>query len=526
MKFRNSMLVAATMAALISVSAVNAKTFKWASQGEIQSWDIHASNNGLQNGIHAWVYESLVYFNSRSFKVEPMLASSWKEISATEYQFNLRKGVKFHDGTPMTAEDVVFSLTRALAKTSNFTVYTQGIGKVVAVDTHTVKIVLNKPNPVLLNQLTELRIMSKAWAEKNNSTLPKDIKSPEENFAHRNANGTGPFLLKQWTPDQRMVFARNDSWWGQMEGNVTEIVYTPIKSDATRVAALLSGELDMVLDPSPQDLTRLRGNDKLRVIEGPENRTIFLGMDQFRDELPGSSVKGKNPLKDRRVRQALYQAIDANAISKNILRGLGQPTGTMVSPQVNGWTTSLDQRMPFDIEASKKLLAEAGYGSGFEVDFACPNNRYINDEEICQAITAMWAKIGVNAKLRTMPLATYFPMIQKYEASIYMLGWGVPTFDGLYSAQSLFKTVGAGGDGNYNVGRMSHPRVDTVIERVKEETFLPQRTRFLVESLQIVKDEVNYIPLHNQIVPWATKSNVQLVHRADNRIDIRLVKIN
>ncbi|HNK07225.1 MAG TPA: ABC transporter substrate-binding protein [Giesbergeria sp.] len=526
MKFKISLLTLAAAAALAAAPGVHAKTFKWASQGEIATWDIHSQNNALQNGLHANVYESLVYYNSKTFAVEPVLATFWKEISPTQVRFNLRKEVKFSDGTPFTADDAVFSLNRAMAKTSNFSPYVQGIDKVVKVDSHTIDVILKGPNPVLLRQMTELRMMSKAWAEKNKSVDPKDMKAADENFAHRNAMGTGPYVLTSWQPDQRMVFKRNPNWWGKMEGNVTEIVYTPIKSAATRIAALLSGEVDMVLDPTPQDLGRLRASADLKVIDGLENRTIFLGMDQFREELPGSNVKGKNPLKDVRVRKALYQAIDVDTISRNIMRGLGKPTGALVAPQVAGWTEGVAKRFPYDVEAAKKLLADAGYPSGFEVDFACPNNRYINDEAICQAVTAMWARVGVKAKLRTMPLVNYFPMIQRYEASIYMLGWGVPTFDALYSLQSLVRTVGQGGDGNYNVGRYSNERMDYLVDRVKVETDAPVRARMLTEALQLSNDTVSHIPLHDQVIPWAMKKNVELVHRADNRVDMLTVKIN
>jgi peptide/nickel transport system substrate-binding protein len=375
--------------------------------------------------------------------------------------------------------------------------------------------------------MTELRMMSKAWAEKNNSVEPKDLKNvAQETFANRNAMGTGPFTLKQWVPDQRMVFAKNPNWWGKMEGNVTEIIYTPIKSEATRVAALLTGEVDLVLDPSPSDLARLRSNQNLKVVDGAENRTIFLGMDQHRDELPGSNVKGKNPLKDVKVRKALYQAIDINTINRVTMRGLSEPTGALVASQVDGWTEGVNKRFPYSIDDAKTLLTQAGYPNGFEVDFACPNNRYINDEEICQAITSMWAKIGVKAKLRTLPLVTYFPMIQRYEASIYMLGWGVPTFDALYSLQSLTRTVGTGGDGNYNVGRYTNTRMDYIVDRIKTETDFPVRNRLMTEGLQLSNDTVSHIPLHNQIIPWAMKKNIDLVHRADNRLDWRLIKVN
>ncbi|TSE33098.1 ABC transporter substrate-binding protein [Tepidimonas charontis] len=519
-------LVAIGAALVLGLGVAHAKPFKWASAGEIATWDIHSQNNALQNGIHAAVYESLVYYNSRTFKVEPVLAASWREVSPTQLRISLRKGVKFHDGTPFTADDVVFSIQRAMAKTSNFAIYTQGIDRVVKVDDHTVDIITKGPNPVLLNQLTELRMMSKAWAEKNRSVEPRDMKATDETFAHRNANGTGPFILKQWVPDQRMVLERNPNHWGKIDSNVTQIIYTPIKADATRMAALLSGEVDLVLDPTPQDLPRLRNNPNLKVIDGVENRTIFFGMDQFRDELPGSNVKGKNPLKDLRVRKALYQAIDIDTIHRVTMRGLSQPTGALVAPQVAGWNESVHKRYPYDVEAAKRLLAEAGYKDGFEVDFACPNNRYINDEQICQAVAAMWAKIGVKAKLRTMPLVTYFPMIQRYEASIYMLGWGVPTFDALYTLQSLLHTPGPGGDGNYNVGRYSNPKMDAIIDRAKTETDPYIRPRLLTEALQLQNDDVAHIPLHNQIIPWAMKKNIEVVHRADNRIDWRVLNVN
>ncbi len=526
MKLKLTFVSAAIMAAIAAAPAANAKPFKWSSASDIPTLDIHSQNNALGNGVHAAIYDSLVYYNSNTFKPEGQLATSWREISPTQMRFTLRTGVKFSDGTAFTADDVVYSITRAMSRTSNYAVYAQGIDKVVKVNDSTVDFMMKGPNPVLLNQLTELRIMSKAWAEKNRSVEPKDIRTKDETFAHRNAMGTGQFMVKEWQPDQKLVLVRNPNYWGKVDSNVTEIIYTPIGSEATRVAALLSGEVDFVLDPSPQDLGRLRTNPNLKVIDGVENRTIFLGMDQFRDELPGSNVKGKNPLKDVKVRKALFQAIDSDNLNKVTMRGLSQTTGALVAPQVNGWTEAVHRRFPYDPEASKKLLAEAGYPQGFEVDFACPNNRYINDEQICQAITAMWSRVGVRAKLRTLPLVTYFPMIQRYEASIYMLGWGVPTFDSLYSLQSLTRSVGTGGDGNYNVGRYKNERMDYIVDRVKSETDLPVRNRLLTEGLQLSNDTVSHIPLHNQIIPWALKKNVDVTHRADNRLDWRLIKVN
>jgi peptide/nickel transport system substrate-binding protein len=501
------------------------KTFKWASQGELPTWDPHSQNNALSNGVHAYVYESLVYYDKK-FEIEPMLATRWEQRSNTTTRFFLRRGVKFHDGAAFTADDVVFSINRAMDRLSNFTIYTQGIDRAVKVDDFTVDVVLSAPNPVLLRQLTELRIMNKAWAEKNNSVRPKDTRSPDENFAHRNANGTGPFSLKQWQADVRTVLVRNPNWWGKLEGDIAEVIYTPIKSDATRTAALLSGDVDMVLDPTPQDLPRLRQNTNLKVVDGAENRTIFFGMDQSSNEIPGSDVKGKNPFKDVRVRRAMYQAIDIEGIRRSIMRGQAQVTGSIIAPQVYGWTESSDRRLPFDQDAARKLLAEAGYPNGFEFTLDCPNNRYINDEEICQAVTAMWNRVGLKAKLKTQPMATYFPMLLRFEPSVYLLGWGVPTFDALYSLQSLARTKATGADGNYNIGRYSNAEMDRIIDRIKVETDDLIRKRLINDALMLHNREVAHIPLHNQVIPWAMKKSVELTHRADNRVDIRWVKLN
>jgi peptide/nickel transport system substrate-binding protein len=501
------------------------KTFRWASQGEIPTWDPHSQNNALSNGVHAYVYESLVYYDKK-FDIEPMLATRWEQRSNTAVRFFLRRGVKFHDGSAFTADDVVFSVNRAMDRLSNFAIYTQGIDKAVKVDELTVDILLTAPNPVLLRQLTELRIMSKSWAEKNNSARPKDMRSPEENFAHRNANGTGPFMLRQWQPDVRTSLTRNTNWWGKLDGDIAEVIYTPIKSDATRTAALLSGDVDMILDPMPQDLPRLKQNANLKVIEGAENRTIFFGMDQSSNEIAGSDVKGKNPFKDVRVRRAMYQAIDIEAIRRAIMRGQAEVTGSIISPQVYGWTNASHQRLPFDPDAAKRQLAEAGYPNGFEFQLDCPNNRYINDEEICQAVTAMWNRVGLKAKLKTQPMATYFPMLLRFEPSVYLLGWGVPTFDALYSLQSLARTKATGADGNYNIGRYSNAELDRVIDRMKTETDDLIRKRLIAQALEIHNKEVVHIPLHNQVIPWAMKKSIDLHHRADNRVDIRWVKIN
>ena len=521
-------VVAAIMAAAALVStAPEAKTLRWASQGDILTFDPHSQNEGLNNTANSYIYEALLAYNEK-FDLEPQLATSWKLDTPLIWRFEIRRDVRFHDGTPLTAADVEFSIQRAMMPTSNMRVYTTGIQRARAIDSHTVLVITDVPNPVLLRQLTEIRIMSRAWAEKNKVTAPQNFAGREETFAARNANGTGPYMLKSREVDVRTVFVENPTWWGakNRKGNVSEVIYTPIRSDATRTAALLSGELDFVLDPAVQDLGRLRQNSNITVAEGPEARTIFIGLDQFRDELQYSDVKGRNPFKDLRVRQALYHAIDIAAINRAVMRGVAEPTGSMIARQVNGWTKAGDERLPFDQKRARELLAQAGYPNGFGFTLDCPNNRYINDEEICKAIVTMWAQIGLKVNLNAMPRATYFPKIQNRDTSAYLLGWGVPTFDALYSLGSLARTPGQGGDGSWNLGRASVPELDKLVDAMKSETDLKKRNQLIADALLVHNRNVMHIPLHHQVIPWAMRKNVQVVHRADNRLEMRWVRIN
>ncbi|HQZ46836.1 MAG TPA: ABC transporter substrate-binding protein, partial [Usitatibacteraceae bacterium] len=257
-------LRAATLAvALAFGAAADAKTLRWSSQGDILTMDPHAQNEGLNNTVSDHIYEPLVT-RGKDLKIEACLATAWKATGATTMQFKLRPNVKFHDGAPFTADDVVFSIERALAPTSNFSPYMQGITGARKIDEQTVEIATKGPNPVLLPQLTEVRMMSRAWATKHNVLRPQDFKNKEETFAARNANGTGPYVLKSREADVKTVLVLNSNWWGKMEGNVNEIVYQPIKQDGTRLAALLSGEVDFVLDPPPQDIPRLKKDAKIK----------------------------------------------------------------------------------------------------------------------------------------------------------------------------------------------------------------------------------------------------------------------
>ena len=241
--------------------------------------------------------------------------------------------------------------------------------------------------------------MSKTWAEENGAVDPSSVKLEVRNFATTNANGTGPFMIKSRQQDVSTVLVPNPNWWGEVEHNLTEIIFTPIKSDATRVAALLSGEVDMIYPVPIQDVDRVNKANGLKVLQGPEMRIIFLHMDSSRDELLESNIKGANPLKDVRVRRAIYQAIDVDAIRDKVMRGASAPAGIMVAPGVVGYDESLNQRFPYDPANSKSLLAESGYADGFELGMDCPNDRYVNDEKICIAIVGFLARVGIKVNL-------------------------------------------------------------------------------------------------------------------------------
>jgi peptide/nickel transport system substrate-binding protein len=438
--------------------------------------------------------------------------------------------VRFHEGEAFTSEDVVFSITRALQPTSNFGIYVDTIDRAVAVDAHTVDIITKAPDPILPNKLASVFMMSKSWSERHNATRPQNTRAREEMHTVRNTNGTGGYRLAAREPDVRTVLARNDAWWGWQvpgtNGNVTEIVFRPIASDATRVAALLSNEIDFVLDPPLQDLNRLRQAPNTRVLEGPEVRTIFIAMDTGRDELLYSDVRGRNPLRDVRVRRALYHAIDIQAIHRTTMRGQSVVTGTLFPEQVQGYVREQDVRLPFDAARARALLAEAGYPNGFEITLDCSNNRYINDEQICQAISAMWTRVGVRTRLNSMPLAPFFAKIQRDDTSIYMLGWGVPTLDALYSFQSLLATRnGAQGDGIWNYGRYSNPEMDGFIQRMKVETGA-QRQDAITQALRLYREDVPHIPLHHQMIPWAMRSTLTMPHMANNQPFFRWAVMN
>lgn len=511
-------------AVAFSAAAAQAAPLKWAAQNDILTLDPHSQNHATTNSILQHAYEGLTRY-TKDYKIEPALATGWKQLSDTHWRFTLRKGVKFHDGSPFSADDVVFSFNRIMQPQGTMQIYVTGIKEVKKVDDYTVDFILSGPVPILLRNIVDFRIMSKTWAEKTRSENVQDYRKKEETYASRNVNGTGPYMIKSWAPDKSIVMEHFKGWWGKLDGNVTEVTYNPIKADATRVAALISGDVDLVTDLPVQDVERLRKEPKLKVLDGHEVRTIFIGMDQHSAELKYADVKGANPFKDKRVREALNIAVDREAIKRVTMRGLSIPAGLMVAPGVHGWSKELDVPAKVDLARAKKLLAEAGYPNGFEFTLDCPNNRYVNDEKICQALVGMWAKIGLRVKLNSMPFANFIPKLLNHDTSAYLLGWGVATFDALYTLQSLVRTKTTGADGNFNIGRISDPKLDNTIDAIKIATDPVARDALLREALVKTRDEVYYIPLHHQLRPWAMKKSVTAVHSADDRHQARFTRV-
>ncbi len=515
----------ATLAAFAASGAAQAVTLKWAAQNDILTLDPHSQNHATTISLLQHAYEPLVRYDKK-FQVEPALAASWQQVSPTQWRFNLRKNVKFHDGSPFSADDVLFSFDRIRQPQGTMQPYVTGVTGVKKVDDHTVDFTLAGPNPVFLRNLVVFHIMSKTWAAKTKSEKIQDYKANETTFASRNANGTGGYLIKSWEPDKRIVLAANPNWWDKREGNVTEVIYTPIKADATRVAALLSGDVDLVTDLPTQDVARLRQDAKLKILDGAENRTIFIAVDTGSAELKYSDVKGKNPFKDLRVRRALNLAVDRESIRRVTMRGLSIPGGLMIAPNVHGYAQDIDRVPPFDPDGAKKLLAEAGYANGFEFTLNCPNNRYVNDEEICQALVAMWARIGVKARLVAENMGPFIAKVQNFDTSAYMLGWGVATFDALYMLQALARTRTTGADGSFNFSRVSDAKLDQLIDAMKVEMDPKKRDALIREALTMVRDQHYFVPLHYQLRPWAMKKNVSTLYRANDAPESRFARVD
>lgn len=525
--FRALTFVSVLAATLLGTSAAEAETLRWARSTDASTLDPHALNNGPNHNLLHQVYEPLI-IRTADGKLLPTLATSWALTSdPTVWEFKLRKGVKFHDGSLFTADDVLFSLQRARAPTSDMRSLLVSISDVTKVDPFTVRIKTSGPNPLLPDNLINIQILNAAWAKTHGVEQPQNASAKEETYATRNVNGTGPYTLVSREQDSRTVLKLFPGYWGrgQFPLEIDELVYLPIKSPATRVAALLSGEVDFVQDLPIQDIARLRADPKLRVNQAAENRTIFLGLNVGAAPLTYSDVKDKNPLADRRVRQAFQLAIDRNAIQSAVMRGLSVPTNIIAPPFVHGYDKAFGAVGKSDAVQAKKLLAEAGYPNGFGITLHCTNDRYLNDEAICQAVSGFLGRIGVKTTVVARPLAIQTAAINNQDTDFYLYGWGVPTYDSAYIFDYLVHTRGKNARGATNATRYSNTEVDRQIVSLASEGDTKKRDATIKSIWTTVQTELIYLPLHDQIQTYAMVRKFDIPVNPSNTPYFKLFKL-
>jgi peptide/nickel transport system substrate-binding protein len=379
---------------------------------------------------------------------------------------------------------------------------------------------------VLPEHLLFVPIMSKAWAERHKVELPQDFNGKQETYAVRNANGTGAFRLGRYEPDVQTVLERNPDWWGWADkrsvGNADVVVWITVRSDATRIAALISGEAEIVLDPPVPDIARLKAEPALTVLQATDLGEQYLAMDQWHDELEGSDVKGRNPFKDRRVRQAVYQAINVDLIAKKVLRGLATPTGGYLSTVIEGSPPELDRRLPFDPAKARALLAEAGYPKGFSVPLDCVNVAW--REAVCQAMTAMLQQVGIRATLRSSPTNQFFPKLSQGTASLAEFGWS-PGTDAWASLNALVRTYDRSGLGTFNAGRYSNPKLDALVDAIRVEPDLAHRRAMVAAALRFAADDLPMVPLYRRALTWAMKKDVHAVQWPNDTLELRWLRV-
>ncbi|MDO9710209.1 ABC transporter substrate-binding protein [Paracraurococcus lichenis] len=526
---RRLALAAACAAPLLATPAAAQtapKPFRFATATDAATLDPHATNALFTYLVVSQVYEPLTH-RGDDLKLHPGLAVRWEQVEPTRWRFHLRDGVRFSGGESFEAEDAAFSIGRARAPTSNYGIYVDTVAGTEVVDRLTLDVLTRAPDATIPDKMSRVLIMDKGWAEANRSAVPQNFGQKEETFASRNTNGTGPFVIARREVDQRTVMTRNPAWWGieakAATGNVTEFHYIVLASDATRVAALLSGEVDMVHVVPSQDVERIKRNDRLRVLEGQENRTVFIAMNQEAEELASSDVKGRNPFKDLRVRQAIAQAVDVETLKRRTLRGQAVPTGSMWTQFVNGWSQDLDRRLPYDRDRARALLAEAGYPNGFTTTLDCPVGTY---DEACQAIVAMLAQVGIKASLNLVPNTVFLGRLQRREAQFYVLSWGVPTFDALYTLRAVMASRSMAGSASWNVGGYSNAEFDALVRRVETEADPEARRGLIRQAHALHNAELGHIPLYHMMIPWAVRQGVQVTHRADNQVQVREIRVD
>jgi peptide/nickel transport system substrate-binding protein len=508
-------------AALLFAPGVEARLFRHASQVDPGTMDPHAVASLYNNRVLSQIYDSLVE-RDENFRPGPRLALSWTPLDAGRgWRFKLRPAVKFHDGTPFTADDVVFNVKRGLDPLSAYKTALPNVSGARKVDELTVDILTTQPTPVLPLALVNFRLMSKAWCEKHRVERPQDFKAREETYATRNANGTGPFRLGKWETDVKTVLLAHPGYWGK-RGNVTEAHYLVVASAATRVAGLISGEIDLVIDPAVQDVVRLRSQNGIKVGEAIGTGTNFLGFNHARADL-GNGTKG-NPFKDARVRQAIRSAIDMPALQSKVMRGTATIGRSLYSSAIDGFDPRFNAPAPYDPARAKALLRDAGYPSGFAVDLDCSAQQ--PTDSLCQAIAGMLSRVGIRVAYRPLPFNTLLPKIIAGDTSFYAIGWTAATVEPEGVLVPLAHTRTHPGVGEYNFGGYSNARADAAIDKGRVEFDPAKRAALFTEAMTAIDADAGFIPLIYRKVTWAMRKNVDVVMRPNDNLDLRLVNIN
>lgn len=481
---------------------------------DVTSIDPHVLNAAPNNNIAEHIFGTLVNRDPRQ-RMEPGLAESWRAVDDTTWEFRLRKGLKLHDGSEFTADDVAFTVGRPATLSGvpgGFAVFTRMIRETIVVDPYTIRFRTAKPYPNLPIDMALLPMLAKKAAQ---SATSADFDSGKA------AIGAGPYKLVRFAKGDRVELARHDGYWGTKPA-WDRVTFRLLTSDASRVAALLAGDVQMIEVIPPQDYARIKAQKDLSVFTTSSNRMIFFHLDSDRDKSPFVFDKSgkpleKNPFRDVRVRRAFSKAINRQAIVERVMDGLAIPAGQFVPDGFFGYSTGLKPE-PYDPDGAKKLLAEAGYADGFAVTLHGPNNRYVNDEQVVQAVAQMLARIGIAARVETLPFSVYTTRARKFEFSAALLGWGVSTGEGSYPLVSLVATFNAEkGLGPWNWSRYSNPRMDGVLDQALETMDNASREKLLQEAAEIALRDQAVVPLHYQVNTWAARRGYSYTARTDER---------
>jgi peptide/nickel transport system substrate-binding protein len=501
------------LALLSPALPVAAQELKIGLKTEPSALDPQYHNLGPNNQIARHLFDPLVAKDPQQLPV-PGLALSWKTVGDTVWEFKLRPDVKFHDGSPFTADDVVFTFERA-AKVPNspspFTLITRQMTRLEIVDPLTLRISTANPAPLLPLDLSGLPILSRKAAS---GAAPEGKTTAELNRGD-GLVGTGPFKFVEWKRGAELVLARNDEYWGPKPA-WTKVTFRPLTNAASRVAALLAGDVDLIEDPPTADLPKLKRDPKLALAEAVSSRVIYIALDQFAEPSPGiPDIQGKNPLKDKQVREALSLAIDRKGIVDKIMEGVGLPAGDFLPSPAFG-TSKETKPDRYDPAAARKLLAEAGYPNGFAIMLGTPNGRYINDLKIAQAVAAMWSRIGVKTEVDAAAPPVFFKNRDEYKYSAYLAGWGADSGEMSNPLRALVATPSREkGMGGTNRGRYSNPAMDAKLEEAMRTVDDRKREALLQEASRLVITDHGLLPLHFELSVWAMRTGLTYAGRAD-----------